>query len=310
MQFELIDHNGGNPVIYDSLLLPPDKMGIFSSELSLKIIQELVKEPACAMDLARRMNQHEQKIYYHLRRLEGAGVVKHIRSEKRYSMTAKIYGVVSPVVSAKLFEKGRKVIKKTNGLSREMDEFFQPFVEEGKLNATIVIGDPYPHGKYDKPDKSAAHAFDFMMMLGNIVNELNFPHYKLDIDIREKDLKDNLILIGNPKTNTIMSRLDGNMPVFFDPKSGWAVVSKKTSKKYDEPRVGVIMKMDSPFQAGKKILVVAGIRTRGMQAATIALTRYFKKTIKKSDEQGNLFRIVEGVDQTGDHIIDNVKFLE
>lgn len=309
MQFELIDNNGGNPIIYDSIVIPPSKMGIFSSELSLKIIQELVKEPACAMDLARRLNQHEQKIYYHLRRLGDAGVVKHIRSEKRYSMTAKIFGVVSPAVSAKLYDGGHKINRPVPKTNAAMEKFFHPFIENGRLNAKVVAGDPYPHGKYDKPARDPVRAFDLMVMLGSMLQEIRYPLHQLDVDTVDADLKENLILIGSPKTNTIVEKLNGKMPVEFNPK-GWSIKSKKTGKTYDDGRVGVIVKMDSPFQAGKKVLLLAGVRTRGTQAAVIALTEEFGMIKKDMEQNGNVARIVEGHDTSGNKTIDSVKFLE
>ena len=54
------------------------------------------------MDLARKLEQHEQKIYYHLRNLEKAGIIKQTRTEQRYGMTAKIFDVISPVVATKM----------------------------------------------------------------------------------------------------------------------------------------------------------------------------------------------------------------
>jgi DNA-binding transcriptional ArsR family regulator len=309
MQFELIDNNGGNPVIYDSILLPPSKMGIFNSDLALKIIEELVKEPACAMDLARRLDQHEQKIYYHLRRLEAAGVVKHIRSEKRYSMTAKIFGVVSPVVSTRLFDGGHKINRPMPKVNAAMEKFFHPFIQDGKLNARVIAGDPYPHGKYDKPARDPVRAFDVMVMLGSMLKEISYPIHQLDVDTGADDLKENLILIGSPKTNTIVDRMNVDMPITFDPK-GWTVKSAKTGKSYDDGRVGIIIKADSPFAKGKKILMIAGVRTRGTQAAVLALTQNFNMVIKGMDENGNVMRIVEGHDTSGNKIIDSVKFLE
>lgn len=64
---------------YEVLQLKPKNLNVLNSELALKILQELARRPSCAMDIARRLKQHEQKIYYHLRRLETAGIVKLIR---------------------------------------------------------------------------------------------------------------------------------------------------------------------------------------------------------------------------------------
>jgi len=80
------------------------KMNVFGSELVIKIINELAKKPSCAMDLARVLNEHEQKIYYHLRRLEKAGIISLERTEIRAGALTKIYKIDSPYITVKLFE--------------------------------------------------------------------------------------------------------------------------------------------------------------------------------------------------------------
>jgi DNA-binding transcriptional ArsR family regulator len=66
------------------------KLNVFGSDLAIKIINELAKKPACAMDLARALNEHEQKIYYHLRRLEKAGIISLEKTEIRAGALTKI----------------------------------------------------------------------------------------------------------------------------------------------------------------------------------------------------------------------------
>jgi len=307
--FQLIDNNGGNPRAYESLLVEPAKLSIFSSKLSLQIVQELVKEPACAMDLARRLGQHEQKIYYHLRKLEEAGIIRQIRTERRFSMTAKIYGVVAPVIATKLYEDGHPVERGLNILNPRLKRFLNPFIVDGKLNAKIVAGDPYPHGKYDKPARGSVRAFDFLLLLGRFIKNHTFPHYQLDVDTREDDLKGNLIVLSSPKANTIAEKLNPKLPVYYDSASNWNIVSKLSGKTYDDARTGLILKWDNPFAKGKKVLIVSGIRSRGMQAAVIALTQHFDE-VAKGTRGSNLVRIVEGYDADGDKVIDSVKFLE
>jgi DNA-binding transcriptional ArsR family regulator len=308
MQHELIDSNGGNPVAYDSLVVAPDKLGVFNSPLSLRIIKELVAEPGCAMDLSRKLNQHEQKIYYHLRRLESAGVIKQIRTEKRSSMTAKIYGVVSPVVSTKLYEGGKKAAPCASKMSKSMGKFFAPFIEEGEMNALVVIGDSYSHGRFDSFAKEAAHSFDLAMLMGKHVTSPKFPHYKLDTEIQKEDLKKNLILIGNPETNTVIDKMNSILHLFFDKKDKWSINSRHTSESYKDPRIGVIAKLRNPVAKDKWILIVGG-RTRGTRAAIIALTGHWDQ-ISGGNNGDEMVRIVKGFDRTGDSIIDDIKVLE
>ena len=114
MKSILIEENGEEWNAYNSLLLEPKNLGIFTNELALKIVLGLSKKPGCAMDLARKLGVDEQRIYYHLRKLEKAGIVKLMGTEMRYGMTAKIYQAVSPVVSAKLYEDGHRIVDRSS----------------------------------------------------------------------------------------------------------------------------------------------------------------------------------------------------
>jgi DNA-binding transcriptional ArsR family regulator len=313
MTFSLIEDRGDVKVSYDSILVHPKKMNIFNSDLSLKIINELVKEPCCAMDLARKLGQHEQKIYYHIRKMEDAGVIRMSRIEKRYGMNAKIYTVVSPVISTKIYDDGHEVescagVQVKNNIA--IEKFLYPFVKNRKMNAKIIVGDPYPHGKYEKGAMSTVHTIDFIFLLGNLVDTLNYPHYRLDVDTRKDDLKDNLIIFSSPKGNTIADIMNPSLPIRFNPDKGWCITSDFTGKKYEESRCGVILKCDNPFDKKKKILWISGIRTRGMQSAVIAITKYTNELMSRMDKDGNIACVVEGLDKDGDKIIDSVRFLE
>lgn len=308
---ELIDTNNGKQIEYDSILVEPKKLSIFGSDLSLKIISELAKKPACAMDLSRRLDQHEQKIYYHLRKLENAGIIKQIRTEKRHSMTAKIYGVVSPVVSTKIHTNGGHSIEEKSMMPPpKMKKLLTPFIKDGKLNALLILGDPYEHGEHDAPARSSVHTFDFAVMMGRFLKELKFPHYKLDVDIREEDLKNNLIVFNSSKANTVIQKLNQYMPIYFDNKRGWQIVSTFSGKTYTDPRIGLIAKFDNPFCEGKKVLVISGLRTRGIHSSIIAITQQLNKLMEGISERDDLFRVVEGFDKDGDRVIDTVRFLE
>ena len=56
------------------------------------------------MDVARKLKEHEQKIYYHFRNLEKINAIKIIKTEKRVGAFAKIYAVNYPAISVKLYE--------------------------------------------------------------------------------------------------------------------------------------------------------------------------------------------------------------
>ncbi len=305
-----IEESNGKAVAYDSVFVEPSKLNVFNSDLSFKVIREIAKQPVCAMDIARNIRQHEQKIYYHLRKFERAGIIRIVRTEKRHSMTAKLYGLVAPVVAAKLHEDGMEIKSDFAAhYNPEVRRFLHPFIDNGRLDAKIIIGDSYSHGKYDAHSTEGPHIFDFAVMVGGFLSELSFPHYKLDTEISKNELKENLILFGNNKTNAVIEEINHHLPAYFDPARD-CIISKATKKAYENPRTGFVIKCDNPLNKEKKILIFGGVRTRGIQSAIIAVTKHSDKLLKNADHDGNICRIVEGFDEDSDKIIDTVRFLE
>jgi DNA-binding transcriptional ArsR family regulator len=303
-----VKDTGKNRVVYKSLLIEtPKSLGILANKTAMDLVKELSLKPLCAMDLARRLGLHEQKVYYNLRKLEKAGIIKLLKTEERTGGTAKIFTLAEPVVSVKLAENAFL----TNDMSITINnlDFLIPFVNDGKLNAKIIIGDPYSHGKYDVPATEAPHIFDFALLLGGYLKELNFPNYILDTEVTDSHLKNNLILFGNNKTNTVIDKINSKLPVYFDKKTGF-LVSNYTNKTYKDPRVGVILRFKNPFNKKKEILIFGGLRSRGIRAAIIAFTQHIDKITDSVNRDGSLVKIVQGYDKNGDRTVDSIKFLE
>jgi DNA-binding transcriptional ArsR family regulator len=293
---------------YGVLKLKPKKLNVLNSELALKILQELSKRPSCAMDISRRLKEHEQKIYYHLRRLEAAGIVKLLRKEERVGATAKIYGVVHPYLAVKLFDGEHLNDVKTK--ARELD-FFKPFIEDGKLKATIIVGSPDPHGKYSAQSSDGYGAIDLALYLGSMLDKAT-PNYKLDTEVREKDLADNLILIGGPKANIIIDKVNKRLPVYFDTKHDFNIVSSLTKSTYAGEEIGIVVKMKNPFakKGDKHILVISGKRFKGTRAAILSIVKKMRELQKGNSFDDGIVRIVRGIDKDSDGIVDDVEFLE
>jgi hypothetical protein len=226
-------------------------------------------------------------------------------------MTAKIYSVVSPVIAAKLFDKGVEVKENSNVLtSNEFSKFFAPFIEDGKLNAKVIIGDTTSHGRFDSWAYDFPFGLELVAIIGKLLTEISFPIYKLDIEIDESDLKDNLILLGNIKTNSIIDKINEKLPIKFDTEGREFLVSTITERKYSDPRIGLIAKIPNPFNGDKQILVIGGVARRGMRAASSAITKHISKINLNIKKDGSLLTVVQGLDEDGNGMIDNVKFLE
>lgn len=305
----LVEDSGKEQKAYQTLLSDnPKVFSALSSELALKIINFLSFQPACAMDIARRLKQHEQKIYYHMKNLERAGIIKLVKTEGRVGALAKIYAVQYPAISVKLFE-GESIVDSKTRISKL--KFLNSFINEGEFDATIVIGSPDPHGKYGVSSSDGCCAIDLALFIGNLTKNSAIPNYKLDTEMKEEDLEKNLVLIGGPKSNTVVDRFNKKLPIYFDFMREWNIVSPFSKKIYTEDGVGLVVKTKNPFNEKKEILVLAGKRFRGTRAAILSLVKHLKEI-----ERGNRFepnvvaKVVIGVDRDSDKIIDDVEFLE
>ncbi len=305
----LVEEKGKEQKAYESLLITNPKVFSFlSSELALKILRFLAKNPSCAMDIARKLKEHEQKIYYHLRNLEKVGLIKLVKTEERVGAIAKIYAANFPVVSFKLFE-GKEIVNKKTRV-REL-KFFKNFIEDGKLNASIIVGSPDPHGKYAAQASDGCCAIDLALFLGSLIKHAPLPNYKLDTEVKGRDLKNNLILVGGPKANIIVEKVNKKLPIYFDFYREWNIVSPFSKKIYTEDNVGIIAKMKNPFNPKKEVLVLAGKRFDGTRSAILALIKYLKNIEKGNDfEPSKIAKVVQGIDKDADGRIDDVKFLE
>src|SRR2546428_3698851 len=83
------------------LLDRPERVAALSSPLAWRILQELAKTPDYPNALAGRLKVHEQKVYYHVRRLEAAGLLPVLRKEAKprasppvLAPTAEAFGIV------------------------------------------------------------------------------------------------------------------------------------------------------------------------------------------------------------------------
>jgi DNA-binding transcriptional ArsR family regulator len=291
--------------IYRAKEMEIKKLNVFGSEIAIKIVRELAKQPACAMDLARILNEHEQKIYYHLRKLEKAGIISLERTEVRAGALTKIYKIEYPYLAVKLFE--GKPLK--HFVRPKETEILRPFIENGRMNSIIVVSSPDPHGRFGAASSDGYAAIDLALYLGSFLKKVEI-NYKLDTQIDEEDLKNNLILVGGPKANMVVDKLNKFLPIYFDEKNDWQIVSTLTKTVYRDEDVGLIIKMKNPFNPKNYVFLFCGRRFKGTRAATLALIKHSKELEERNKFKDGIARVVRGVDKDSDSIIDDCFFLE
>lgn len=278
-----------------------------SSALAAKILQTIVDTSKYPAQIAKELRVHEQKIYYHIRNLEKAGIIIVEREENRQGATAHFYRCAEPsfVIRLKEFEHTHKI----SHLDEHAKRFLEPFIVDGKLNATIIVGSPDPHGPDKARSRDGYYGMDLALFLGTFLNYVPTFNVKLDTETREDDLKKNLILIGGPVVNKITERFNKDLPVNFnDEKNITSSISKHV---YPGDDTGMIVKAKNPFEEGKSVLVVAGKRYSGTRAAIIAFLKQFQEITKGNVYKRNsIAKIVEGIDLDSDGIIDDIEFRE
>ncbi len=290
-------------------LLSHAQLKAVSSELANKILRELVKKPSYPMELAKRLKVHEQKIYYHIRNMEKAGVIDIVRTDTVHGTLANIYAPTSPayVLALSDFSQAHKL----PGMNAPPVEFLSPIVENGELNGLIIVGSPDPHGPEMARSRDGYYGIDFALFLGTFLNNVSRLSVKLDTEVRSEDLQNNLVLIGGPVVNIVTAKVNESLPVRFTRRNGWAIYSALTDKTYHEDSCGIVVKTRNPFNKKKWILVIAGKRYAGTQAVTMAFIKHFTELVNGNRFDKNVpARIIEGLDRDSDGIVDDIEFLE
>ena len=287
--------------------------------LSWKILEILSEKEMYPMEIARKLKVHEQKIYYHVRKLVKAGAIKVVREEEKKGAIAKYYKVSFPAFGVEL-PYGYRAIHtiSTPSIDEKMKRFFDPFLlGDGRFNGKVVVGSPDPHGPFKARARDGHYAAYLTLFLGRFTGLQEDFAIKLDVDIKvEKEENNNLILVGGPGTNLITKEVNEFLPIRFDMMSSehgfllGGLVSQKTGNVYVGDTVGVIAKLVSPWNKRKRIIVLAGNKAVGTKACVIALTRFWKETLENFSGQDMFATSIQGFDLDGDGKVDSIEVLE
>jgi hypothetical protein len=253
---------------------------------------------------------HEQKVYYYIKRFKEAGLITEAGSESRGGATAKLYRVRHGSICLSLGD--HEPARELNISSPASLRLLKPFVDDGNLNAKIIVGSPDPHGPEKARASDSCCAIDFALFMGAFTSGKQVPNYRLDTEVREADLKGNLILIGGPSVNMVTRRINNVLPVFIDLKGSAKVKSSLSGKVYKDDEIGMLVVTDNPWdKRGKRILVIAGNRFQGTRAAILAWIMDLKGVMKGNSKDSKILaRVVRGYDMDGDGVIDKSEFLE
>lgn len=312
---QIIKEINGKFFSKDAILVDePEKLKGLLNNVRWEILKLLAERPRYPADIAKHLNLHEQKVYYHIKQLEANGLIE-VKNKKEHGGTlAKYYTVTDYAFALELPSGDMKLADfPMRNESEKLKSFLYPFINNGQLNANIVVGSPDPHGPHQVRARDGHYAIDVALFLGQIVTMPEKFTTALDIDIKSKESIDtNLIIVGGPLTNLITGDINNYLPVKFkiDSFPFRGILSQKTGKTYDEDNIGIIAKIVNPQNTTKSILIFAGNRTNGTKGAVLALTRFTETILERYNGEDNWACVVEGLDIDGDGKVDSIKVLE
>jgi DNA-binding CsgD family transcriptional regulator len=302
-----------------ALVSDPQKLKPVLNPLSWKMLVMLSEKEMYPLEIARKLGIHEQKVYYHIKKLCRAGVITVAREEEKKGAKAKYYKVAAPAFGIELPQEYRPIKRLSLlGMEEQIQEFFREFVrKDGTFDGKIVVGSPTPHGPFKTSARDGHYASHLAFFLGQFVKPPEDFAIKLDVDVKaEKEEKNNLILVGGPGTNLLAEEVNEYLPIKFNmqaSKDGFlfgGLVSKKTGRVYTADAVGVVAKVVNPWNKDKRVIVLAGNKAVGTKACVLALTDYWQKTLKGYSGADSYAKVIQGFDLNGDGKVDAIEVLE
>lgn len=295
------------------------KLKMILGKLSWEILTLLSEKEMYPIEIARHLRIHEQKVYYHVRKLERAGAITVVKEEKRKGATAKFYRTVSSAFGVE-FPYGYQTMQRPSivSVNRQLQGFFKEFIDKnGVFEGKIVVGCPTPHGPFKTSARDGHYAAHLTFFLGQFVKNSEEFAIKLDTDVKaEKEEKNNLILVGGPGTNLLTQEINEHLPVCFNMQSSengfllGGIVSQRTGRVFTADTTGLVAKIENPWDSSKRIIVIAGNKAVGTKACVLALTNFWKKTLQKYRGDDNFAAIIQGFDLDGDGKVDSIEVSE
>jgi hypothetical protein len=235
----------------------------------------LANGPGYPAEIARALRMHHQTVYYHMKRLEKAGLVTRVKSEVIRGGEATSFALSSDGYAVEFATKGEQLPAfPASGRSKAFGRFFKEFTTDGQLDGWIVVGSPMPHGETGTQARDGHYAVQLGFALGQFVKLPDRFPVKLDVDIKSEKLEaSNLIVVGGPRTNMISEELNPHLPVGF--KQGvWGPIVDSQGGEYSSELDCIVVKGRNPWDETKTVVVAAGLTAAGTKAAIIGLCNF------------------------------------
>lgn len=288
----------------------PDPFRPASSSVGQKVLALLSEGPKYPAEMARALGTHHQTVYYHVGRLERAGLISRVRSESIRGGEANLYALSADGYAVEFLVKGEKLPSlQSSSRSRALGRFFEEFVGKGTLDGWVVVGSPMQHGTSGTQARDGHYAVQLGFALGQFVSLPTAFPVKLDVDLRaEKLLASNLIVVGGPRTNGIAEQLNEHLPIRFVKGGFWGSIVDDQGNSHASELDCVVAKVRNPWDSSKTCVLAAGLTGAGTKAAIIGMCNY-ADLLFGTYRSGEYSCLLRGVDMDGDGKVDSVEVL-
>lgn len=308
----LVEETTGGVVAREADVIErPARIGALSSPLAWRILMELAKTPDYPNSLAGRLKVHEQKVYYHVRRLEAAGFLRVIREEAKRGASARVLAPTADAFAVLLKPRGAPVPFPALPRAGVVSSFLGEFSRDGRFEGAIVVGSPYPHGPFLTTARDSPYAVQLGFFLGRLFAAPKGLVTRLDTEVKAIGPgREHMILVGGPVANIIAMDLNPHLEVSFDWREAWRVESARTHRSYAEEDIGLVAKVRNPWNPERMIVLLSGLHYRGTLSSILGLTEFSDEVLDGYESGRDFYRVVSGQDRDGDGRIDAVTVLE
>ncbi len=288
----------------------PDAFFPAATGVGDRIIGALADGPDYPSHIARELRVYHQTVYYHIRKLEKAGLVTKTGRKVVRGGAADLYALATDGyavefdVPAEPFEGPHSATR-----SRSLARFLSEFISGGELDGWLVVGSPEPHGPNRTQGRDAHYAVQLGFALGQFVKlPARFP-VKLDVDLKNERLeRSNLLVVGGPRTNMVASELNPHLPVRFSDKNFWGSIEDDTGRRYLSEWEAAVIKVRNPWNEQRACVLAAGLSGAATKAAVIGMTNFAEQVFEGYDH-GDFAAVIRGTDIDGDGKVDSVEVL-
>ena len=288
----------------------PDGFRPASGKVGQKILDLLSSGPKYPAEMARALNTYHQTVYYHIGRLEKAGLITRVRSEQIRGGEANLFGLASDGYAVEFPVKGEQMPSlRSSSRSKALGRFFREFISTGEFDGWLVVGSPLQHGESGTQARDGHYAVQIGFALGQFVTlPSNFP-VKLDVDLRaEKLMGSNLVVVGGPRTNVVAEEMNRHLPLRFSQAGFWSTIVDEKGKSYGAELDCIVEKVKNPWDPTKTCVIAAGLTGAGTKAAIIGICNFADVLFQKY-RSGDFAALLSGVDRDGDGKVDSVEVL-